>query len=256
MQIFQTFFMFFIPVWIFSLICYHSPAKFMGFNLRFNYKQVLIIIGILALTFPLSASLGELNKIIPIPANWAAYFKLQETAREAQEAALIQLNSFPKYVLSLIVIAFLPALFEETFFRAGLQNIFIRWFKGPWVAIIVTSVIFSLVHLSYYGFLVRFALGILLGIIYYYGGSIWLNVLLHFLFNGVQLTALYIYNHYHPAVDAKDIDPGSSWWAGIISLGIIIYMVIHFIKLSRAQLSKYPPDEIPKDDFENWVGNV
>ena len=255
-QVIQTFFMFFIPVWLFSVICYHNPGKFMGFNLRFNYKQVLIVIGILAFTFPLSASLGELNKIIPIPVKWSTYFKLQETSREAQESALIQLNSFPKYILSLVVIAFLPALFEETYFRAGLQNIFTRWFKGPWVAIIVTSIIFSAIHLSYYGFLVRFALGMLLGIIYYYGGSLWLNVLLHFLFNGVQLTALYIYNHSHPAVNAKDIDPGFSCWWGVISLVIITWLVLRFTKLSRLQLAKYPAEEVPKDDFENWVGNL
>ncbi len=37
----------------------------------------------------------------------------------------------------------LPGLFEEVCFRAGIQNILTRWFKGPWLAIILTAIIFS-----------------------------------------------------------------------------------------------------------------
>ena len=75
-----------------------------------------------------------------------------EDSRAAQETALININSFPRYIISLIVIGLLPGLFEEICFRAGLQNILTRWFKGPGVAIILTAIIFSLIHISYYGF--------------------------------------------------------------------------------------------------------
>ena len=192
LQAVSTFFIFFVPVHFFALICYRKPFAYMGFNFRFNFKQVLLVIGILILTFPLSGALATLNKILPISEYWAAKFKAMELAREAQEAALININSFSRFIISLVVIAFLPAVFEETFFRGGLQNLFTRWFKGPWVAILLTAVIFSLIHLSYYGFLVRFALGVVLGFIFYYSGSLWLNILLHFLFNGVQVTAMYV----------------------------------------------------------------
>src|SRR5450759_1685945 len=164
LQAVSTFFIFFVPVHFFALICYRIPFTYLGFNFRFNYKQVLLLIGILILTFPLSGALSTLNKILPISEYWAAKFKAMELAREAQEAALININSFSRYVLSLFVIAFCPALFEETFFRGGVQNLFTRWFKGPWVAIIFTAVIFSLIHLSFYGCLLRFALGMVLGL--------------------------------------------------------------------------------------------
>src|SRR5665811_130125 len=145
MQVISTFFIFFVPVHFFALICYRKPFTYLGFNFRFNYKQVLLLIGILILTLPLSGALSTLNKILPISEYWAAKFKAMELAREAQEAALININSFSRFIISMIVIAFLPALFEETFFRAGFQNLFTRWFKGPWVAIIFTAVIFSLI---------------------------------------------------------------------------------------------------------------
>ena len=194
-QVVSTFFLFFLPVYFLALICYRKPAKFIGFNTNINYKQVFIMLGILILTFPLSGALAELNKVIPIPTAWATKFKVMENSRAAQEAALININSFPRYIISLIVIGLLPGLFEEICFRAGIQNIFTRWFKGPWIAIIITSIVFSLVHISYYGFLVRFALGVILGLVFYYSDNIWLSALFHFLYNGLQVTALVCIYH-------------------------------------------------------------
>ena len=248
----STLFMFFIPVYIFALICYRKPAKYLGFNTNINYRQVLVVIGILVLTFPLSGALAELNEIIPIPKNWAAKFKAMEDARAVQEAALININSFAKYLVSLFIIGLLPGLFEEMCFRAGLQNIFVRWFKGPWVAIILTSIVFSLIHISYYGFLVRFALGGILGFIFYYSGSLWLSVLFHFLYNGLQVTALYAMT-LAGKKDSKDIEQHFPLWAGIISLVLIIYLFKKFRDYSILQKQKEVEDDIPDDDFHNWA---
>lgn len=251
-QVISTFFLFFVPVYFFALICYRKPSRFLGFNTNINIKQVLLLIGILLLTFPLSGALAELNKIIPIPTNWATKFKVMEDSRSAQETALININSFPKYIISLIVIGFLPGLFEEMAFRAGLQNLLTRWFKGPAIAIIITAIFFSLVHISYYGFLVRFALGVILGLVFYISGNIWLSVLFHFLYNGLQVTALYIYT-LHGAKDQKDIEENFPIWAGVVALLLIIYLFLQFRKNSLAEKEKLKEDDFPDDDFHNWA---
>jgi membrane protease YdiL (CAAX protease family) len=250
-QAISTFFIFFLPVCFFALICYRKPAKFIGFNTNINYRQILLILGILILTFPLSGALAELNKILPISPQWAAKFKAMENSRAAQEAALININSFAKYIISLIVIGLLPGLFEEVCFRAGIQNILTRWFKTPWPAIILTGIVFSLVHVSYYGFLVRFALGVILGFIFYYSGSIWLSVFFHFLYNGFQVTALYIFN-LSGTQNKKDIEQNFPLWAGVIALALIIYLFYKLKKISLAQKAKII-EEDADDDFHNWA---
>jgi membrane protease YdiL (CAAX protease family) len=251
-QTVSTFFLFFVPVYFFALICYRKPLKFLGINSNINLKQVLLMIGILLLTFPLSGALAELNKVIPIPAAWATKFKLMEDSRSAQEAALININSFPKYIISLIVIGLLPGLFEEIVFRAGIQNLLTRWFKLPAIAILITAIVFSLVHISYYGFLVRFALGIILGLIFYLSGNIWLSALFHFLYNGLQVTALYLYT-LAGSKDQKDIEENFPIWAGIVALVLIIYLFVEFRKTSLIQKGKIPEDDFPDDDFHNWT---
>lgn len=251
-QAVSTFFMFFLPVFFTALICYRNPAKFIGFNNRINFKQVLIVLAILILTFPLSGALAELTKMIPISKSMEVKFKAMETSREAQEAVLININSFSRYIFSMIIIGLLPAIFEEVCFRGGLQNILTRWFKGPWIAIIITSIIFSAIHISYYGFFVRFALGVALGLVYYYSGSIWLNILFHFLYNGIQVTALY-FATMQGNKNAKDIEENFPLWAGAIALILIIYALIKFRQISLLQQEKYvmPPED--PNDFHNWI---
>ncbi len=253
LQAVSTFFIFFVPVHIFASICYRKPLAYMGFNFHFNFKQILLVVGILILTFPLSGALSTLNKILPISEYWAAKFKAMELAREAQEAALININSFSRFIISLLVIALLPAIFEETFFRGGLQNLFARWFKGPWVAIILTAIIFSLIHLSFYGFLVRFALGLVLGFIFYYSGSLWLNILLHFLFNGVQVTALYVMTM--KGIKVKNVEDSFPLWAGLIALALLFYLFKMFKQTSAKKQSQYVEEITLDDEFHNWTAN-
>lgn len=255
MQAVSTLFIFFLPVYFFGLICYKNPTKFIGLNTPTNYRQFLLVLGILILTFPLSGALAELNKMIPIPKTWEIKFKAMEKAREVQEAALININSFSKYIISLVVIGLLPGIFEEVCFRGGLQNILTKWFKNPWVAILVTAILFSAIHISYYGFLVRFALGIVLGLVFYFSGSLWLSILFHFLYNGLQVTALYVATMSGNKA-SKDIEQNFPLWAGVIALALIVYAFIKFREISLAQQQKYISTEInDPDDFHNWVSN-
>ncbi len=177
-----------------------------------------------------------------------------ELSREAQEAALININSFSRYIISLIVIALLPAIFEEIFFRGCMQNIFTKWFKGPWLAILLTAFIFSIIHLSFYGFLVRFALGAVLGFIFYYSGSLWLSILFHFLFNGIQVTILYIMTM-KGIKEAKDIENSFPLWMGIIALFFLVYLFKLYKQTCELQRAKYVEDITPDDEFHNWANN-
>lgn len=249
----STLFMFFLPVIFFAMICYHSASRFIGFDTRVSGKQIMWVIALLILVFPLGGALAELNKIIPIPADWAKTFKAWEDERRVQEAILININTFPKYLMSMFIIAILPAIFEEVCFRAGLQNILTRWFGGPVIAIIVTSIIFSAIHVSYYGFLVRFALGIILGMIFYISGSIWLSILFHFLFNGVQVSVLY-FTGAGRDLNAKDVEENFSLLWGPVALIFLWIVFKKFIRASKEVQEKFVyKDPGDPNDFHNWI---
>ncbi|MEX0598110.1 MAG: CPBP family intramembrane glutamic endopeptidase, partial [Candidatus Paceibacterota bacterium] len=93
---------------------------------------------------------------------------------------------------NLIVIAVIPAFGEELLFRGIIQKLLNRWFGHAHWAIIATAFLFSAMHIQFLSFLPRFFLGLILGYLFYWSGSIWLTILVHFVNNAVA-TIFYFY---------------------------------------------------------------
>lgn len=224
-QVVATVFMFFMPAFVFALIVSKNPFQQMGFQKKLSMVQVGLIILIAFFALFLSGSLATLNEMIPISAKWAMKFKKMEEAYNEQVKIMAKMSNIKEYFFSLIVIALAPAIVEEVFFRGTLQRLFHNWFKNAWVALIITSLIFSAIHFSYYGFLPRFALGIILGLMFIYTKNIWVSILAHFLNNGMAVTAMYLYRNNPQKMDEAMKDNFPLYW-GLIVLPLIVFFFI------------------------------
>ncbi|HNF30096.1 MAG TPA: CPBP family intramembrane metalloprotease [Chitinophagaceae bacterium] len=225
--------MFFIPAIIYARIVNPNPFQQLGFNSVISGKQFFLVLLIALCGMALSGSLGTLNEMIPISKEWAAKFKNAEDAYNKQVLIIAKMNSFKEYLFAMVVIALAPAIFEEVLFRGALQRLFQHWFKNISLAIVVTSIIFSIVHFSYYGFLARAGLGIILGLIFYYSRNIWLCIWAHFINNGLAVTALYVLGLQgkNPETALKDNFPIIYGAAALI---IIIFLLLTFKKESNS----------------------
>lgn len=250
-QVISTGAIFFLPAYFTALIVNRKPLKLLGFNTRFNAKQLLLSLVIIFCAALVAGSLAEINEMIPIPKSLEVLFKKLENDYSSQVEAISNMKTFGDYIISIVMIALLPAVFEETFFRGGMQNLLTRSTKNPWLSIIITSVIFSIIHLSYYGFLARVCLGIVLGLIYYYSRSIWLNIAAHFFNNAFAVTQLYVLLQKGKTVkDAMD----DKWpiWAGLIATVALYALFVVFKKLSAQSIQAYTPPE-EKALEEKWI---
>ncbi len=234
MQMLGTFAMMFLPAFFFALIVSKRPLDYLGLNKPTNTQLILLVIAIAVTALFLSGGLGELNKLIPISKKWELKFKKMEDNYADQVMMLANMKSIADYFISLLMIAILPALFEELLFRGTLQQLFIRWFKNAHVAIFVTSFLFSIIHFSYFGFLPRLALGLMLGYIFYFSKNIWLSMLMHFINNGVAITALYFATRKGEDVK-KVMDESYPLWVAGITLIIVLYL----FKLYKAACEKF-----------------
>jgi membrane protease YdiL (CAAX protease family) len=142
-------------------------------------------------------------------------------------------NSSVDFLMSLFIMAFLPALFEEVFFRAVVQNLLVNWWKKPILAILVTSIIFSLIHGSVYLFLSRIILGFALGLMYYKSKNIWVNIIAHFLNNGIIVTMMFVYSLQHKKIDVNEVELKTSWWFVILAGGLLVILFKSFDKYSK-----------------------
>lgn len=238
MQMLGTFAMMFMPAFLFSLIVSKKPLQYFGLTKPTNTQLILLVIAIAVTALFLSGGLGELNKLIPISKKWEIKFKAMEDNYSDQVMMLANMKSIADYFISLIMIAILPAVFEELLFRGALQQLFIGWFKNAHVAIFVTSFLFSCIHFSYYGFLPRLALGLMLGYIFYFSKNIWLSMLMHFINNGVAITALYFATQKGEDVK-KVMDESYPLWVA----GVTLIIALFLFKLYKSECEKFAVQE-------------
>ena len=94
---------------------------------------------------------------------------------------------FRSFLFNIILLAIIPAIGEELFFRGILQKICIGIFKNNIAGIGITSLIFGMLHFQIENLLSIIFASILLGYIYNYSKNIFLTILLHFGFNFFSL---------------------------------------------------------------------
>jgi membrane protease YdiL (CAAX protease family) len=140
---------------------------------------------------PLVNWLGELNKNVQFPNGLEDWMKSSEEEAAKTVKALLSKQTIQDLVLNVICIAGLAAVGEELLFRGMVQRLLIKMFRTPWPGIIIAAFLFSAMHMQFYGFLPRFMLGILLGAIYWYSGSLWIAMLAHFVYDGVLIVLVY-----------------------------------------------------------------
>lgn len=214
----------FLPALFVALIMNRKPFRLLGFRNDTRLRQVLLVVLITFLAMFVAGLLGQLTKELPWSAAMKVKFEQLEKSYAEQVEIMLDFKSTGGYIMSIILMAFLPALCEETLFRGGLQNFLSRAIRKPWLAIIIVSIIFSLVHFSVFGFLPRLFLGIILGYIYYLTKDIWLCITAHFFNNAMAVTHAYILSKQGDNIkDAlgKDI-PGMYW--GLLGIPLLFLL--------------------------------
>ncbi|MCO5290133.1 MAG: CPBP family intramembrane metalloprotease [Chitinophagaceae bacterium] len=205
------------------------PIELTGFKGSITLRQLGLVILITACGLALSSALGYMSYQIPFPKDWKIYFDKWENDYMKQAASLIKLDNGLELFISIIVLALVPAICEETFFRGGLQNYLYRSNGKKWMSVILVSLIFSIIHFSAYGFLSRFILGMVLGLVFHYTRRLWLSILVHFINNAMAVIVLYVQHSKGKPLAELMSDKDGTYW-GFIVLPLIFLL---FIKLKK-----------------------
>jgi len=236
MQVLQSIsavFTFLIPTLVVAYLLSHKPLQLSGLKGEILGRQWILCVFIIAGGLALSSALGYFTYKLPFPVNWRILFDRLEDNYAQAASGIISLDSVGELILSIGVLAAIPAICEELFFRAGLQNYLYRGTGRLWFSVIVVSIIFSAVHFSVYGFLSRVALGVVLGLLYQYSGRIWLSILAHFINNAAAVVLMYVQRSSgKPMQDILNDRDGS--YLGFLAIPIIILLFIQYRKQSSA----------------------
>ena len=183
--------MFFVPPFIVARMTGNKAFSYLHWGGRIGLPTVISTILIMVTTLVVANQLSVVMEWIPLSQNLEFYFREMEDRYMEQIDVMSQMKGIPDLLISLVVMAALPAIVEEVFFRGGFQNMMQRSTKQIWVSVIITSLFFSAIHFSYYGFLSRLALSIVLGLLYAYSRNLWVPILAHFVNNAIAVGQVY-----------------------------------------------------------------
>lgn len=233
-QVLGTFCLLFLPAIAYMLVCHGKNTFWLGFNKHINPRQVILGFFLIFLANVVANPLAELSK--DLLANYPGLNAIglrMEAEYNAQVLALSNLNSWGEFLMAIAIMAFFPALFEEVFFRGALQNLLERWWRAPLLAVLVTSLLFSLIHMSVFLFLSRALLGFVLGLMYQRSRNLWVNIIAHFLNNTVALIQLFWISKHGQKIEVDKLDPKVPIWGALIAIGITYGLFVLFEKVSE-----------------------
>ncbi len=232
-QVLATLALLFIPAVLWSIVSNGKNMFWLGFNKYVNGFQLLLGF-MLIFTAAIAASpLADLTKYVV--AHFPQIDKIalnMEILYNKQAAALSNISNWQEYIIALFIMAFFPAMFEEVFFRGAVQNLFSKWWRKPLLSIFVTAIIFSLIHMSIYLFLSRLLLGFVLGLMYHQTKNIWVNIVAHFINNGIALTSMFAMHLRNEKVDLDKLEPHIHWLFGMVGILALVGLFLILNKYS------------------------
>ncbi|MCX8020797.1 MAG: CPBP family intramembrane metalloprotease [Chitinophagaceae bacterium] len=248
MQLVQFVSLFLIPALISAKLFSTSVKKYLGWRRPSHPEFFFTGAAVMLLALPLGNWLGEINRSIPFPEGISRWINQKENEIAGLIKLILSQRSIKDLLLNLIFIALLAAVGEELFFRGIVQRLLIKWIKHPMAGIVITAILFSALHAQFYGFLPRLALGILLGMMYWYSGSLWVAITAHFVYDAVLIVAAYFYPN---LLDVENIKQSKELWvsslpAALVSLLLVLMLMLRMHKMSQNTYeSVYADDNVP-----------
>lgn len=231
----QQIFVFAVPAFVFARTEGFSLQKFYDFKSP-KITLLFFVFAIMCCSFPLLSLVTEWNASMHLPAflkDLEAWMLEKENDAAKTTELLLEMKTVVVLLVNILVVAVTPAICEELIFRGALQGVFVRLIKNQHVAIWTTAIVFSAIHLQFFGFLPRMLLGAAFGYIYFWTKSIWYPIFAHFLNNGYAVVITYYFQKNNLPI--KEADQVSIAWYGYIISAILTLALFKILKDRSAQ---------------------
>ena len=133
-------------------------------------------------------------------------------------------NSINELWINIFIIAFLPAISEELFFRGTIQQLLQNKFKNYHIPIWITGAIFGIIHFNIYGVIPIIFLGIILGYVYHFSQNIWMPIIVHFINNATLILMLFKFSDEIKTDNIDDISTQAILFSGIMSAALLFFI--------------------------------
>lgn len=221
----QDFTMFLLPVAMTVILISGRPLEFIEAKHIPSSRQMLLAFGIMLFSLPAMNWLVDLNESIVFP---ESMHELENALRTSEEMAtsmverMMSGTNISDLFISILIIGVLTGIAEETFFRGLLQNMLRLVIKNHHVAIWATAIIFSVMHLQFYGLFPRILMGAFFGYLAWWSHSLWLPIIMHAANNSIVVINTWLNNTGYTDGELDQIGVGQSFY----DLSIVVISII------------------------------
>lgn len=238
LQIGQTIGMFLVPAWVLAWIFGKKPGTYLKTNKGFLIISLILVVVMVFLIQPFINLTAVANRLLVLPSSMndvQTWMMESEKSAEINTLAFLEVSSGWILVFNIVMVGVLPAIAEEFFFRGVIQKLFVDWSKNLHLGILFSALLFSAFHMQFYTFLPRLIMGIYLGYLFVWSGSMWIPVFAHFVNNSVGVVGIYLLhnNYLGEQIEATELT-GSLIITGLISVVICTGLLLLIRKKSLA----------------------
>ncbi len=239
MQIISHLGMFIFPSFIMAWLLARKTGTYLYMD-RFPRAEVyLLSVFLIFAAVPFINYTIELNMQMKLPdflSQAEEWMRRSEENAERMTRVFLNVNTLSALLFNLFMIAVIPALGEEFMFRGVLLRIFGEWTRSGHLAVWITAIIFSAIHLQFFGFFPRLILGVLFGYMVLWSGSIWPAVVAHFINNAAAVTFYFFFHNQLIDDSWEKMGKGPEGiWLAAISVMITLMLMWGIKKMSPAK---------------------
>lgn len=221
MQGIVSVFGFMVPPLVFAYLSTTRVKSYLGIKAPKNPIHIILAITLMLGAMPILLEIAGLIKNVNLgSANDAAQNKIEQITE-----ALLDIKSAGQLVQVMLVMAVIPGIGEELFFRGVLLRFGHQRAGRMVLPIIISSLIFAAVHGTPYNLVSIAIAGALLCLVYYWSGSLVTGMIAHMVYNGSQIYLSYIAkgDESLKALTKSNHMPPAMLIAGIIVFAVSIF---------------------------------
>jgi membrane protease YdiL (CAAX protease family) len=221
-----------LPAIIYFWLVTPPGAKIMGLTGPVHLVSVILSVMLIIISQPIIGLASEFNSALSLP-GWLhsieSWMKDKEELGRLLTEAFLSTTTIKGLLINVFMIALLPAFAEEILFRGVLATFLKDWTRNLHWAVFISAFIFSAIHLQFFGFLPRLLLGIALGYLYFWSGSLWLPIAAHFANNFLSVLVEFLYRKQIIHTNAENLGTNSTTVFTLISL-VGIFLIFYYLK--------------------------
>ena len=242
----QDLLVFILPAVAAMAILYRRPLPAMALDRAPSWKALLVVVAFYLVSIPAMNWLVTANEAMSLPATLSGvehWMRAMEDSAAETTKQLLDIHTVGRLIACILVVGVMAGLSEEMLFRGAMLRMMQDSRLNKHLVVWIVAIIFSAFHMQFYGFFPRLVLGLWLGYLLVWTGSLWVPIIAHTLNNSTVVVFSYLANKGIVPADYADTigipADGAFPWLALVSLVASLALVV---VASSSFSRRYTPD--------------